>query len=86
MIRQLPITHGSYCVAKKVLLREYGNTNYTSKALYHKLQDLPTYSENLTDLSKFVDETEQILLHMSQTGYVDILDVLVTTEQKVPVW
>lgn len=43
MIKQLP--HESYSMAKEILLRKYVNTNYTLKALHHRLQVLPTCSK-----------------------------------------
>lgn len=86
MIKQLPIMDESYYKAKDILFREYGNTNFTIKALHQKLQTLPHCADSLTDIRNFTDQTEQILLHMQQSSYVDIFGILVIIERKLPKW
>lgn len=78
IIRQLPIVNESYYIAKEILTKEY--------ALHQKLQTFPHCNDTLNDLRKFVDQIEQILLHMQQATNIDVLGILVIIEQKLPKW
>lgn len=86
MIKHLPLVHSSYNIAVQILEKEFANNSRVIKTLFDNLLSIKVCEDNLIDLRRFIDELSQILLQLISVTTVDVRNVLVIIQKKLPFW